>query len=47
MRDYFGVSIGGAILFSSVLFWICAWLLHGMLTSSVADMSPSPPLGRG
>jgi hypothetical protein len=33
MRDYFGVSITGAILFSSVLFWICAWLLHGMLTS--------------
>jgi hypothetical protein len=37
MRDYFGVSIGGAILFSSVLFWICAWLLHGMLTPTTAD----------
>jgi hypothetical protein len=33
MRDYFGVSLTGAILFSSVLFWICAWLLHGMLTT--------------
>jgi hypothetical protein len=36
MRDYFGVSITGAILFSSVLFWICAWLLHGMLTAPAA-----------
>jgi hypothetical protein len=33
MRDYFRVSMMGAILFSSVLFWICAWLLHGMLTA--------------
>jgi hypothetical protein len=34
MRDYFRVALGGAILFSSVLFWICSWLLHGMLTSN-------------
>ena len=47
MRDYFGVSIGGAILFSSVLFWICAWLLHGILTPTPADMNSSPPLARG
>jgi hypothetical protein len=33
MRDYFGVSLSGAILFSSVLYWICTWLLHGMLKS--------------
>jgi hypothetical protein len=37
MRDYFGVSIGGAILFSTVLFWICAWLLHGMLTPTSSN----------
>jgi hypothetical protein len=33
MRDYFGVSLTGAILFSSLLFWICTWLLHGMLSA--------------
>jgi hypothetical protein len=34
MRDYFGVSLAGAVLFSSVLYWILAWLLHGILTPS-------------
>jgi hypothetical protein len=33
MRDYFGTSLVGGIIFSSVLYWICAGLLHGMLTS--------------
>jgi hypothetical protein len=33
MRDYFRVSLTGAVLFSSVLFWICTWLLHGMLSA--------------
>ncbi|HEY4233297.1 MAG TPA: hypothetical protein VGM76_07710 [Lacipirellulaceae bacterium] len=37
MRDYFRVSLTGAILFSSVLFWICSWLLHGMLTAPAAN----------
>jgi hypothetical protein len=41
MRDYFRVSMIGAILFSSVLFWICAWLLHGMLTSQTTRINSS------
>jgi hypothetical protein len=31
MRDYFGVSIIGAVLFTSVLYWVIAWFIMGML----------------
>jgi hypothetical protein len=34
MRDYFRVSIAGAVLFSSVLYWIMAWFVTGALGSS-------------
>lgn len=33
MRDYFGVSLVGATLFSSVLYWIVAWFVTGALKS--------------
>jgi hypothetical protein len=33
MRDYFGVSLTGAILFSSVLYWIMAWFITGALAA--------------
>lgn len=33
MRDYFMVLLVGAILFSSVLYWVFAWLLTGMLST--------------
>jgi len=31
MRDHFTVMMVGAILFSTVLYWIIAWLVAGML----------------
>ena len=31
MRDYFGVSLAGAVLFSSLLYWIIAWFVTGAL----------------
>jgi hypothetical protein len=34
MRDYFGVSLAGAVLFSTLLYWVIAWLVTGMLSSS-------------
>ena len=34
MRDYFGVSLTGAVLFSTVLYWIMAWFVTGTLTAS-------------
>ena len=30
-RDYFGVILSGAILFSSLLYWVMAWFVMGML----------------
>ena len=33
MRDNFGVMMTGAILFSSLLYWIMAWFITGMLKS--------------
>jgi hypothetical protein len=31
MRDYFGVSLIGAVLFTTVLYWVIAWFVMGML----------------
>ena len=31
MRDYFAVLMVGAVLFSSLLFWITAWFITGMM----------------
>ena len=33
MRDYFTVLMTGALLFSSLLYWIMAWFLTGILRS--------------
>jgi hypothetical protein len=33
MRDYFGVSITGALFFTSILYWIIAWFVTGALRS--------------
>jgi hypothetical protein len=41
MRDYFEVCLVGAILFSSVLYWVIAWLVSGMLTSVGGIPHPS------
>ncbi len=32
-RDYFGVILTAAVLFSSLLYWVIAWLINGMLSS--------------
>lgn len=34
LRDYFVVSIVGALVFSSTLYWIMAWFVTGALLSS-------------
>ena len=31
MRDYFGVSLIGAVLFTTVLYWVIAWFVMGIL----------------
>jgi hypothetical protein len=33
MRDFFAVMMAGALLFSSLLYWIMAWLVTGILRS--------------
>jgi hypothetical protein len=33
-RDYFGVILGGALFFSSLLYWVIAWFVTGILTTS-------------
>src|SRR5262245_29150459 len=44
MRDFFAVSLVGAVFFTSLLYWILAWLITGALTNH----SPTPsPSGRG
>jgi len=30
-RDYFGVILGGALFFSSLLYWVIAWLVMGIV----------------
>jgi hypothetical protein len=45
MRDHFGVSLGGAILFSSLLYWVMAWFVMG--TFSVRQASDREHLATG
>jgi hypothetical protein len=37
MRDYFAVSIVGAVLFATLLYWVIAWFVTGILTGSTPD----------
>jgi hypothetical protein len=37
MRDYFGVSLGGAIIFSSLLYWVTAWFIMGILSPAEGE----------
>jgi hypothetical protein len=30
-RDYFGVIVAGAVLFASVLYWVVAWFVMGIM----------------
>jgi hypothetical protein len=34
MRDYFPISLSGALLFATCLYWIMAWFIIGTLVSS-------------
>lgn len=45
MRDFYAATLGGAILFMSVLYWVTAWLAAGMLTtpSQVGDARNARP----
>jgi hypothetical protein len=40
MRDYFPVCLVGAILFTTLLYWVLAWLLRGMLKSTTTLTRP-------
>jgi hypothetical protein len=33
MRDYFAVSLGGAVFFSSLLYWVIAWFVTGIFSA--------------
>jgi hypothetical protein len=37
MRDYFGVSLLGAFVFSTALYWVVAWFVSGMLLGGPSD----------
>jgi hypothetical protein len=37
MRDYFAVSLVGALVFSTALYWITAWFVSGILTVKKAS----------
>jgi hypothetical protein len=34
MRDYFAVSLVGALLFMTLLYWLIAWFIYGILRST-------------
>ena len=39
MRDHFGVSLAGAVLFSTLLYWVIAWFVLGTLTMPIQTTS--------
>jgi hypothetical protein len=39
MRDYFAVCLVGAILFVTVLYWVTAWFISGILKRDVGGVS--------
>jgi hypothetical protein len=48
MRDYFAVSLSGALIFASLLYWVIAWLITGALTNHTTTPNNTPsPSGRG
>jgi hypothetical protein len=38
MRDYFAVCLVGAIVFASLLYWVLAWFVTGVLRSPPAEV---------
>lgn len=43
LRDFFAVIMGGALLFSSLLYWIMAWFVTGILVNSREGEAPAEP----
>lgn len=43
MRDYFTVSLVGAVLFMTLLYWVIAWFVYGILNSSATSTSDPNP----
>ncbi|HEY3395832.1 MAG TPA: hypothetical protein VGK58_24230 [Lacipirellulaceae bacterium] len=43
MRDYFAVSLVGAALFMTLLYWVIAWFAYGILHSSARLASDRNP----
>ena len=39
MRDYFVVCLVGAVLFVTVLYWVTAWFVRGILKRDVGGVS--------
>jgi hypothetical protein len=37
MRDYFAVSLAGAIIFTTVLYWVIAWFVTGIFANHRAE----------
>ena len=44
-RDHFGVILSGAVLFSSLLYWVVAWFVMGMVQGGGAG-SREPGTGK-
>jgi hypothetical protein len=48
MRDYFAVSLTAAVFFTSLLYWVMAWLITGAVTNHSTSPNNTPsPSGRG
>ena len=41
MRDQYGVLLGAAVVFSSLLYWVFAWLITGMMKTPVQSRQDS------
>lgn len=42
LRDYFAVLLSGAVLFSSLLYWVIAWMVMGALASRSGGQMKNP-----
>lgn len=42
MRDYFAVCLVGSLLFTSILYWIIAWFVTGMLRAPLVERRRGP-----
>lgn len=45
-RDYFVVILGGALFFSTLLYWVVAWFVMGVVTAPASSDRAHPAVGR-